>query len=146
MSEIRRGCGGLWLISPAELASYSKKSTISSREIQTAVRLILPGELAKHAISEGTKSVTKVRIQPSVVERVSEMLIGRSTVLQRGSEVNLSISRDFLLLLYCILYCLFIIHPSRLALFSQSVQCLLLYCVHRDADSSYSVATIKSRS
>ena len=44
----------------AELASYSKKSTISSREIQTAVRLILPGELAKHAISEGTKSVTKV--------------------------------------------------------------------------------------
>ncbi|KAJ6473637.1 histone-fold-containing protein [Mycena vitilis] len=42
-----------------ELAQYSKKSTISSREIQTSVRLILPGELAKHAISEGTKSVTK---------------------------------------------------------------------------------------
>jgi hypothetical protein len=39
-----------------ELASYSKKSTISSREIQTAVRLILPGELSKHAISEGTKA------------------------------------------------------------------------------------------
>lgn len=48
-------------IGVAELASYSKKSTISSREIQTSVRLILPGELAKHAISEGTKSVTKVR-------------------------------------------------------------------------------------
>ncbi|KAJ7172453.1 histone-fold-containing protein [Mycena filopes] len=44
---------------PSELAQYSKKSTISSREIQTSVRLILPGELAKHAISEGTKSVTK---------------------------------------------------------------------------------------
>jgi len=43
----------------SKLASYSKKSTISSREIQTAVRLILPGELSKHAISEGTKSVTK---------------------------------------------------------------------------------------
>lgn len=28
-------------------------------EIQTAVRLILPGELAKHAVSEGTKAVTK---------------------------------------------------------------------------------------
>ena len=26
---------------------------------QTAVRLILPGELAKHAVSEGTKAVTK---------------------------------------------------------------------------------------
>lgn len=46
--------------STLELASYSKKSTISSREIQTSVRLILPGELAKHAISEGTKSVTSV--------------------------------------------------------------------------------------
>ncbi|OAX41945.1 histone-fold-containing protein [Rhizopogon vinicolor AM-OR11-026] len=43
----------------SKLAAYNKKSTISSREIQTAVRLILPGELAKHAISEGTKSVTK---------------------------------------------------------------------------------------
>ncbi|BGP39819.1 histone H2B [Rhodotorula kratochvilovae] len=42
-----------------KLASYNKKSTISSREIQTAVRLILPGELSKHAISEGTKAVTK---------------------------------------------------------------------------------------
>lgn len=39
--------------SSLELAAYSKKSTISSREIQTSVRLILPGELAKHAISEG---------------------------------------------------------------------------------------------
>jgi hypothetical protein len=27
--------------------------------IQTAVRLLLPGELAKHAVSEGTKAVTK---------------------------------------------------------------------------------------
>ncbi|GAA6002125.1 histone H2B family protein [Rhodotorula paludigena] len=43
----------------SKLASYNKKSTISSREIQTSVRLILPGELSKHAISEGTKAVTK---------------------------------------------------------------------------------------
>jgi histone H2B len=43
----------------SKLASYNRKSTISSREIQTAVRLILPGELSKHGISEGTKSVTK---------------------------------------------------------------------------------------
>eukprot|EP01117_Protostelium_nocturnum_P014658 TRINITY_DN55_c0_g1_i1.p1 TRINITY_DN55_c0_g1~~TRINITY_DN55_c0_g1_i1.p1 ORF type:complete len:144 (-),score=48.96 TRINITY_DN55_c0_g1_i1:327-758(-) len=41
------------------LAAYNKKHTLSSREIQTAVRLILPGELAKHAVSEGTKAVTK---------------------------------------------------------------------------------------
>merc|ERR1712164_124034 len=43
----------------ARLARYNKKPTITSREIQTAVRLILPGELAKHAVSEGTKTVTK---------------------------------------------------------------------------------------
>ncbi|KAA0186718.1 Histone H2B [Fasciolopsis buskii] len=43
----------------SRLAQYNKKSTITSREIQTAVRLLLPGELAKHAVSEGTKAVTK---------------------------------------------------------------------------------------
>ena len=43
----------------SKLAAYSKKFTISSHEIQTSVQLILPGELAKHTISEGTKSVTK---------------------------------------------------------------------------------------
>ena len=41
------------------LSRYNKKPTITSREIQTAVRLVLPGELAKHAVSEGTKAVTK---------------------------------------------------------------------------------------
>jgi histone H2B len=41
------------------LARYNKKATLTSREIQTAVRLLLPGELAKHAVSEGTKAVTK---------------------------------------------------------------------------------------
>ncbi|XP_012444709.1 histone H2B [Gossypium raimondii] len=43
----------------SRLARYNKKPTITSREIQTAVRLVLPGELAKHAVSEGTKAVTK---------------------------------------------------------------------------------------
>jgi histone H2B len=41
------------------LARYTGRHTLSSREVQTAVRLILPGELAKHAVSEGTKAVTK---------------------------------------------------------------------------------------
>ena len=43
----------------SRLAKYNKRHTITSREIQTAVRLLLPGELAKHAVSEGTKAVTK---------------------------------------------------------------------------------------
>ena len=35
------------------------KVCIDARDIQTATRLVLPGELAKHAVSEGTKAVTK---------------------------------------------------------------------------------------
>ena len=42
-----------------KLCKYNKKATMSAREVQTAVRLVLPGELAKHAVSEGTKAVTK---------------------------------------------------------------------------------------
>eukprot|EP00957_Ditylum_brightwellii_P134976 10291389-Ditylum_brightwellii.AAC.1 len=42
-----------------KLSTYNKKATLSSREIQTAVCLIFPGELAKHAVSEGTKAVAK---------------------------------------------------------------------------------------
>jgi histone H2B len=34
----------------ARLAHLNGRSTISSREIQTSVRLLLPGELAKHAV------------------------------------------------------------------------------------------------
>ena len=36
----------------------NKKSTITSREIQIDIRLVLLGELAKIAVSEGTKAVT----------------------------------------------------------------------------------------
>ncbi|OMO88870.1 Histone H2B [Corchorus olitorius] len=43
----------------SSLAKYNKELTITSREIQTAARLVLPCELAKHAVSDGTKAVTK---------------------------------------------------------------------------------------
>lgn len=43
----------------SRLSEYNKRTTITSREIQTAVRLLLPGELAKHAVNEGTKAVAK---------------------------------------------------------------------------------------
>ena len=41
------------------IAYGAKKQTVSSREIQAAVRLVIPGALAKHAVSEGTNAVTK---------------------------------------------------------------------------------------
>ena len=43
----------------SRLCHQTKRRTLSSRDIQTSVRLLLPGELAKHAVSEGTKAVTK---------------------------------------------------------------------------------------
>ena len=46
-------------VESSKLVRYNKKRTLSFREVQTAVKLLLPGELAKHAISEGTKAVTK---------------------------------------------------------------------------------------
>ncbi|XP_074873463.1 histone H2B 7-like [Carettochelys insculpta] len=46
-------------VEASRLALYNKRASITSREIQAAVRLLLPGELAKHAASEGAKVVTK---------------------------------------------------------------------------------------
>src|SRR5574343_1694971 len=41
----------------SKLVRYNKKHTLSAREVQSAVKLLLPGELAKHAIIEGAKAV-----------------------------------------------------------------------------------------
>ena len=43
----------------SKLCKMSKKETLSSRDVQSAIRLVLPGELSKHAVSEGTKAMTK---------------------------------------------------------------------------------------
>lgn len=41
----------------ATLVRVNKKRTLGARELQTAVRLVLPTELAKHAMAEGTKAI-----------------------------------------------------------------------------------------
>ncbi|XP_078416578.1 histone H2B 5-like [Cetorhinus maximus] len=43
----------------SHLIHYNKCHTILTNETQNTIRLMLPGELAKHAVSEGTKAVTK---------------------------------------------------------------------------------------
>uniref|UniRef100_A0A8B9WV88 Histone H2B n=1 Tax=Bos mutus grunniens TaxID=30521 RepID=A0A8B9WV88_BOSMU len=68
------------------LAHY-KHSTITSREIQTAVRLLLPGELAKHAVSKGTKAVTKYT---SSNNEVLESLFRKPRLLQGSLVVHSS--------------------------------------------------------
>ncbi|BFG34560.1 hypothetical protein CerSpe_208340 [Prunus speciosa] len=42
----------------ARLTKYTARKTLSSREIQGAVKLVLPGELGRHAMAEGTKAVS----------------------------------------------------------------------------------------
>ena len=57
-SEVR---GEEFAALPEELDANLIRSMrcLSCRDVQTAVRMVLPGELAKHAVSEGTKAVTK---------------------------------------------------------------------------------------
>jgi len=44
-----------------KLSQFNKNKTLTAREFQTGVRLLIPGELAKHSVSEGTKAVAKYR-------------------------------------------------------------------------------------
>lgn len=46
-------------IEATKLARYQKKLTLSSGDIQAAVKLILPGDLADHAVAEGTRALSK---------------------------------------------------------------------------------------
>jgi hypothetical protein len=43
----------------ARLVDMNNRNMLGSREVQTVVRLVLPGDLAKHAVSEGGKAVAK---------------------------------------------------------------------------------------
>merc|ERR1712203_474117 len=43
----------------SKLARYHGKMTLSSNDIQSAVKLVLPGDLAEHAIAEGTRALNK---------------------------------------------------------------------------------------
>ena len=45
-------------IEASKLVRYNKKHTLTAREIQSAVKLLIPGELAKHAIVEGAKAIS----------------------------------------------------------------------------------------
>lgn len=41
------------------LARYTKRATITSCEMQTTIRLMLPWEMGKHAVSRGSKAVLR---------------------------------------------------------------------------------------
>ena len=75
--------------------SPKAEKTVTARDMQTAVRLTFPGELAKHAVSEGTKATTKaysstktgskakkagLQFPPSRVENVLRTLLPGSRI------------------------------------------------------------------
>lgn len=68
------------------LVRQNKKQTISSREVQAAVRMVLPGELAKHAVSEGIKAITKYNTSKAV---------SPEKTIKKGKSVAVSQSSSF---------------------------------------------------
>jgi histone H2A len=72
------------------LVTTTGRKTMGSREIQSAVRLVFPGELAQHAVSEGTKAVTKYNAGKGV--RVSEAKAAKAN----GTGKLAPVSRAFL--------------------------------------------------
>ena len=45
----------------SKLVRYSKKKTLSSNDVQTAVKLLLPQDLGSHAIMEASKALSKFK-------------------------------------------------------------------------------------
>ncbi|KAK2139742.1 hypothetical protein NP493_6208g00023 [Ridgeia piscesae] len=69
----------------SRLAHYNKRSTITSREIQTAVRLLLPGELAKHAgITKRHPSSVPCGVKQSLVHHERLAVYSRSSSKRQG--------------------------------------------------------------
>lgn len=45
----------------SKLCRFHNKKTLSSNDVMTAVKLLLPNELASHAIMEGQKAISKYK-------------------------------------------------------------------------------------
>merc|ERR1712048_1284171 len=46
-------------LAAADLARAHGKQTLTSNSIQSAVKLVLPGDLGEHAVAEGTRALNK---------------------------------------------------------------------------------------
>ena len=46
-------------VEAGHIVKYNKKKTLDARAVQCACKLVLPGELSKHAESEANKAVQK---------------------------------------------------------------------------------------
>ena len=60
MNSFVNDCFEKIALEASKLVRCNKRHTLSAREVQSAVKLLLPGELAKHAIVEGCKALNKI--------------------------------------------------------------------------------------
>lgn len=74
------------------LCMLSDRKTISSREVSVAFRSILPGELAKHAVSDLTKAVTKFVDAKKGTGVRTEMLCGLQFSVSRVENMMRSMT------------------------------------------------------
>ena len=58
----------------ASVARLQKRATINAKEVQQAIKTILPGELSKHAVPEGTKAVTKATSRSGKIQESSGLI------------------------------------------------------------------------
>lgn len=70
-----------------QVVQLNNKRTLSSREIQTAVRLLIRKELAKHAVTEGTKAVIRFTSHSSDSIRHSTTA-GTTTTARAGLQFS----------------------------------------------------------
>ena len=59
LNEIVRYLTNIIVRNAILLKDRDGRATLDSRAIQTSIRLVFPSELAKHAVSAGTKAITK---------------------------------------------------------------------------------------
>ena len=77
------------------LNGKKSKSVLSSRLIQCITRHVLPGELSKHAVSEGTKAVTKyMSREPSFDANGKKIRSSRTA--RAGLQFSVSVAEKFL--------------------------------------------------
>ena len=111
VDAITKSLGNLLGDKASELARKSGKKTVSAREIQTAVRLFFPGELAKHSVTEGTKAVAKYSMHEGKEgDRVSntskaglQFSVSRMALFLRGTSRSERVTKQALVYLAAVL-------------------------------------------
>jgi len=84
-----------------KLMQMTGKKTISSREIQSAVRLVFPGELAKHAVSQGTKAVVRYNATQVSAPTGAQKKNGTSRALRSGLKFPVTRTEKLMMSLTC---------------------------------------------